>query len=154
MWFKAFFSEIYKHLVKINDSNQKVALGIAVGVFFGIIPGAGLIISLLAASLLRVNKAAALLGCLVTNTWISLVTAILAVKIGAFIFKISWQELWQVSLNLIRNFNFSDFFNLAILRILTPVFTGYIIISFCFALVSYLISLAAIKQARQKKEKK
>lgn len=150
MRLKEFFSEIYWRLVKINDTNQRIALGMGLGVFFGIIPGAGPIISLIFASLIRVNKASALIGCLATNTWISIVTALLAVKLGAFIFKIEWRVLLKDTNNLIQNFNFSDLFNLAVLKTLAPLFFGYLIIALIISLMAYLISLALIKQFRLK----
>jgi len=149
MQFKNFFSEIYKHLVKINDSNQRVAIGMGLGVFLGVLPGAGPIVSLILASIFRLNKAATLLGCLVTNTWISFVSALLAVQVGAFIFHLEWQKLWHDAKDLVQHFNFSGFFNLAVLKILAPVFVGYLIISFYFAFVTYLICLIALNKFRQ-----
>lgn len=154
--FKPFFKNLYFKLVKIDDSNQRVSLGAGLGVFCGILPGAGPIVSLILASVFRVNKAAALLGCLITNSWISFVTAVLAVKIGAFIFHIEWQRLWWQTKDLVRNFNFSDFFNLTIWKILLPVFVGYLIIAICCFFLAYLFSLYMIYRFRKPylKEKK
>ncbi|MDP2939028.1 MAG: DUF2062 domain-containing protein [Candidatus Omnitrophota bacterium] len=148
---KHFFKDINQRLVKINDSNQRIALGAGLGVFLGIIPGAGPIISLILASILRINKAAALLGCLLTNTWISFVSAVLAVKIGAFIFQIDWQILWQNSKNAIENFKPLVFLNLAILKILAPIAVGYLVIGVFSGFSAYLISLLIIYGYRKNK---
>ncbi len=123
------------------------------GVFLGIIPGAGPIISLILASALKLNKAAALLGCLATNTWISFISAAMAVKIGAYVFHLEWQKLWLDAKNLIQNLRISDLFNLTFSEILVPVLTGYLIIATCLALVAYLGSFLMITQYKKNHRK-
>ena len=79
------FKSIYDKLVGIKDSPQKIALGFGLGVFCGILPGTGPMASVVLAFVFRVNKVAALAGSLLTNTWLSLVTFVLAVKIGSMV---------------------------------------------------------------------
>ncbi len=153
MRLKIFLKDTYRKLVKIDASNQKIALGLGLGVFFGVLPGVGPIISLALASALRVNKAAALLGCLLTNTWISFVTAIFAVKIGAWVFGTEWQGMGQSFNNLTRNFSFSGWFKLTGREIFLPVIAGYAIIASGAFLAAYLISLIVLNRFRQKQIK-
>src|SRR3989338_7559347 len=82
---------IYDKLVKIDDSPQKVALGFGLGVFCGILPGTGPMASLALAFIFRANRAAALAGSLLTNTWLSFVIFTLSLQIGAFLTQTDWQ---------------------------------------------------------------
>lgn len=142
---KEFFRKVYFKLVKINDTPQKIALGLGLGVFAGVLPGTGPLVALFLALVFRVNKAAAFLGSLVTNTWFSIVTFLLAIKIGSAIFKISWQNVYSECLVLLRDFHFQNLFSLSILKLIFPVATGYLIISFASGLVVYLAALIIIK---------
>jgi uncharacterized protein (DUF2062 family) len=89
-----FFRLLYIKLFKINDSPQRIALGLGLGVFLGIIPGTGPLAALFLALLFRVNRASALLGSLLTNTWLSIVTFLLAIKVGSFIMRLNWQSVY------------------------------------------------------------
>ncbi|MCG2713658.1 MAG: DUF2062 domain-containing protein [Candidatus Omnitrophica bacterium] len=72
--FKKIINFIFAKLFKINDSAGKIALGVGLGVFAGLLPGTGPAAALLLALVFRANRAAALLGSLITNTWLSVVT--------------------------------------------------------------------------------
>ena len=63
---------VYAKLFAINDTPQKVAIGVGIGVFLGVFPGLGPLAALFMAFLFRVNRAGALLGSALTNTWISI----------------------------------------------------------------------------------
>lgn len=145
-----FFQVIYVKFFKINDTPQRVALGLGLGVFAGIIPGTGPIAALFLAFLFRVNRAAALLGSLLTNTWLSFVTFILAVKVGAAILKVSWQAVFQDWLNLIKEFNWLNLFKASILKTILPVVVGYIAIAFFLGFTVYLITLFIIIKIKQR----
>ena len=137
---------VYRKLFKINDTPQKVALGFGLGVFTGILPGTGPLAALFLALLFKVNRAGALIGSILTNTWLSLATFLLAIKIGSAIFGISWQGLkseWALTIN---NFAWRDFFSGSILRIVLPVVCGYAIVSLCLGLISYFIALGILKR--------
>jgi len=132
-------------LFKINDSPQRVALGFGLGVFAGILPGTGPLAALFLAFIFKANRASALAASLLSNTWLSLVTFILAIKIGSAIFNISWQGLkneWVIVLN---HWHWQDLFKASILKILFPVICGYIIISLILGLVSYIAALLILK---------
>jgi uncharacterized protein (DUF2062 family) len=121
-----FFKYIYDKLFLINDTPQKIALGFGLGVFLGIIPGTGPLAALFCAMLLRVNRASSLLGSVLTNTWINIVTFLLAIKIGSAIMDIDWHAAQKKSLIL-------------------PVVIGYLVIASCAAIVAYLITLLIFK---------
>ncbi|MCU0652103.1 MAG: DUF2062 domain-containing protein [Candidatus Omnitrophica bacterium] len=128
-------SDLIKRLININDTPQKRALGFGVGVFLGILPGTGPIAAIVTASFLHLNRASALLGSLLTNTWLSFVTFLSAVKIGSYLLRTDWQqslEHWKSG------------------KIILPVLLGYFIVALFAGLLGYLLALAAIKIIRKK----
>lgn len=140
-----FFKALYLRLVRMNDSPQRIAAGFGLGVFLGILPGTGPIASLAAAALFKVNKAAALLGSLITNTWLSVVSIVLSIKLGSAIMGLSWQDVqahWQ---SFIADFRWRQLFELATLKLIAPVLAGYLIISLALGLTVYAVTLAILK---------
>lgn len=120
--FFRFLRFIYLKLFRINDSPHKIALGFGLGVFAGIFPGTGPLASLFLAFIFRANRAAALIGSLLTNTWLSFVTFVLAVQAGSMLLKINWQDVQAK-------------------KTILPIALGYAIIAFCCGLVAYLAAL-------------
>ena len=138
---KLFFISIYKKLFIINDTPQRMAIGFGLGVFLGMLPGTGPIASLVLAALFNVNKAAALLGSILTNTWLSIITLVISLKIGAFVIGTDWHVLrsnWQAFL---QDFHWKQILELKIIEFILPIALGYIIISFIFGLTVYILSL-------------
>jgi len=78
-----FFKVLYLKLFRIDDSPHKIALGFGLGVFLGVMPGMGLIAALAIAIIIKVNRIAALLGSILTNTWLSIPVFFLAVRTGS-----------------------------------------------------------------------
>ncbi len=144
--FKKIISFVFAKLFKINDSAQKIALGVGLGVFSGLMPGTGPAAALFLAFVFRANRAAALLGSIFTNTWLSLVTFILAIKVGSVILKLRWQEVYQQAEGLIRDFHWAEFFKLSFLRAFFPVIIGYIIIGLFLGIISYLVTLFILRR--------
>jgi len=132
---------LYQKLFRINDTAHKVAAGLGIGVFCGIMPGIGLIAALFLAWLLRVNRAAAILGSLATNTWLSIVTFLLSVKLGSVIMGLDWQAVRSDWLRFLSEFRWLNLFNVSILRIILPLIIGYLVVSFFLGLVTYLSAL-------------
>lgn len=122
---KKFIRKLYAELFLINDSAQKIALGVGLGVFTGILPGTGPLAALFLAFIFKANRASALLGSIATNTWFSLFTFILAFKIGSAIIK-------------------PAFFKTVILKTILPLAAGYLVIALCAGLLTYLITLILI----------
>lgn len=140
-----FFKNIYLKLFKIDDTPQKIALGAGLGVFAGITPGIGPLVALFLAFVLRANRASALLGALLTNTWISFVTFILAVRAGSVIFGIDWQILYQRWAVFLKELRLSDLFKSSVLEIILPVLAGYLVVAFFSGLLVYLSTLVILK---------
>lgn len=140
-----FFRLLYLKLCRINDTPQKIALGIGLGVFSAIIPGTGPLAALFLAFIFRANRASALLGSLLVNTWFSLLILLPAIKLGAGILGLNWQVIYQEWVSLLKGPNKASLFKLPILKIAFPVILGYLLIAFCLALFSYLFALAIIK---------
>lgn len=139
---------IYIKLFKINDTPQRIALGTGLGVFSGIIPGTGPIAALFLALIFRANRAAALLGSLLTNTWLSIVTFLLSVKVGSVIMKVKWQDAQQDWIQFLKDFRWPNLFKFSALKIILPVIVGYFLVAFCLGLLIYLITLITITRIR------
>jgi len=145
---KKIISFTFAKLFKINDSAQKIALGAGLGVFSGLIPGTGPVAALFLAFVFRANRAAALLGSILTNTWLSVVTFILAIKVGSMVLSRHWQEVHQKAQGLIRDFHWVSFFKLSFLEVVLPVIIGYLIIGLFLGIITYLVTLLIISKKK------
>jgi len=145
-----FFKSIYTRLVAIHDTPQKIAQGFGLGVFLGIFPGVGPIASLVLATILRMNRAAALLGSLLTNTWLSVITFFMAVKVGSAAVGIDWKNVSQDWRTLAANADWLDLFRLSAIKIAAPVLLGYLIISLLAGLLAYLMALVVVLAVKRK----
>ncbi|MDD5282057.1 MAG: DUF2062 domain-containing protein [Candidatus Omnitrophica bacterium] len=148
--FSKIINFIFAKLFKINDSAQKIALGVGLGVFSGLIPGTGPAAALFLAFVFRANRAAALLGSILTNTWLSIITFIIAIKVGSLVFGRHWQEVYQKVQALIHNFHWGNFFKLSFLDVVLPVVIGYLIIGLFLGLISYLVVLLITRKMLQR----
>ena len=147
-----FFKWLYIKLAKINDTPQKIALGFGLGVFLGIIPFAGPIAALVLSSFLKINRASALLGSLLTNTWISIVTFMLAVKVGSAVTGADRQSISSSWTELMTHFHWGNLFELAVLKIAFPVMAGYFIVSLALALSAYVVMFVVIKYINKRRQ--
>lgn len=144
--FKKIVNFIFFRLFKINDSAQKIALGVGLGVFSGLMPGTGPVAAIFLAFIFRANRAAALFGSLLTNTWLSLVTFILAIKAGSVILKMDWHKVQQKAQILAQDFSWFKFFKLSFFEVLLPVVTGYLVIGLILGALCYLITFLIIRR--------
>jgi uncharacterized protein (DUF2062 family) len=138
----------YLKLIRTNDSAQKIALGFGLGVFLGVIPGTGILAALFLAFIFRLNRLSALLGSLLTNTWISIVTFLLSIKVGSAIMKLNWQEVYAKLASALKGFKFLDLLNLSFIEIILPLVLGYFIISLILGIIAYLVILITIRMIR------
>ena len=146
-----FLKLLYIKLFRINDTPQKIALGFGLGVFTGILPGTGPLAALCLAFIFRVNRAAAFLASLATNTWLSIIIFLLSIKTGSAIMNLNWQDVYQTTTALFKDFHWQNFFKISVVKILLPVILGYLIISLCVGFVSYIVILIIIKRAKTKR---
>ncbi len=135
--FKRLMRWVYLKLFRINDSPQRVAFGLGLGVFSGIMPGTGPIAALFLAMALRANRASALLGSLLTNTWFSILIAVFSVKTGAKLLGLDWVDLHLAWKSLLKDFSFYSLFQLSAYKVILPVVLGYLFIAFFLALITY-----------------
>ncbi|MCM8800828.1 MAG: DUF2062 domain-containing protein [Candidatus Omnitrophica bacterium] len=143
--FIAFFRLIYLKLFRINDTPARIAWGLSLGVFCGIMPGTGPIAALFLAWVFKVNKAAALLGSLSTNTWLSAIIFLLSIRIGAGIIGKEWRLVFSDWSSALNNFSFSKLFKITLLKLIFPVILGYVVIALGLGLLVYLVSLFLLK---------
>ena len=148
---KNFLKLLYDKLVLINDTPQKIALGFGLGVFLGILPLTGPVAALVLSVLLRVNRVAALAGSLLTNTWLSVVSFFLAIKIGAAVIGLKWEEVKESYELLLKDFHWRDLLGASVLKIIEPLVIGYAAIGFISAFLAYLIALMILNHHQHKR---
>ena len=148
-----FFRYIYLKLFRINDSPERVAFGLGIGVFFGVMPGMGPLVALFFAMILKANRAAALVGSILTNTWLSIPVFVAAAKAGSFITGSSYTYLhdqWHIFL---KDFRWAALFKVSVYKLLVPVLVGYIVVSFVIGAIVYVIALFTLRYSRVKRDR-
>lgn len=149
-----FFKLVYHKLCRMNDTPQRIAAGFAIGVFLGVMPGLGLIAAIVMASILRVNKASAIVATLITNTWISLIMIPASIKVGAWVMKLDWNSVYTNTQNLIKDFHWKDLFNVSIIQLAMPLVVGFIIVSIILGVVTYLLIFILVTRVRSNRRAK
>lgn len=145
---KNFFKGLFAQIVSMDDSPQRIALGFGLGVFLGILPFTGTLAAIAAAVFLRLNKAAAVLGSLLTNTWLSLVTFAAAGKIGCQLLGYDWESIYAQAHDVFFHFTWKSFFSTASAKILLPLFLGYLIVGAFCGLAAYGAILVILRNKR------
>lgn len=142
---------LYLKIFRINDSAFKIATGFGVGVFMGVMPGIGPLAALAAAFLLRVNRAAALLGSLIFNTWLGIIILTLASKTGAFVLGLNPQTVQEGWSRLIKDFRWEKLSEVPFYETLLPVLIGYLLLSLIISGISSVV-VYAIALKRKKRQ--
>lgn len=141
----------YLRLVRIDDSPEKIAGGVALGIFLGVFPtfGLGLILAVALASWLHVNRAAALLGALIMNPFTTPFFWTLSATVGAIVFQAENSKILEAA----RHFEQSW---AAVFRRGALVYlVGNTIVSIVFAAVGYAIArrFAAVVHAKRRERR-
>lgn len=147
-----FLSFLKEKIISINDSPHKIALGFGLGVFTGILPGTGPLAALFLAFVFRVNRAAALIGSAITNTWLSFVIFAVSLKLGAFLTGTDFSTIRLQAQELLGNFHWDKIFSAAVWPILKPLMLGYLISGMILGVLGYLVSLSIILLQRNSKQ--
>lgn len=126
----------YLKLFRTNDGPHKIALGFGLGAFVGAMPGIGPVVALFLAFLFRVNRASALLGSVLFNTWLSFIALLLAIKVGALVMGRNYQEIQVAWTGIFKDFKWEKLFDVSVYDVLLPIGVGYLIISLVFAAVA------------------
>ena len=141
------FKKIVVRLLRLNNSPQEIALGVATGVFIGILPVYGLhtLLVIIAAILIRpANKIAILLG---TN--ISLPPTVPAItwagyEVGRHVLGGNFEPLsWSVFKNITLQ-KISSYYK--------PLFIGSLILGLVCELIFYILTFFVIKIIRSRKK--
>ncbi len=147
---KAWFHALYLDLIAFKEDPHQIALSFAMGVFLGILPFTGVLAAITLAYIFKLNKPAAILGSALTNTWLGLIVLGGAIHIGALCLRLNGQDVQAQLQALIHDFHWHDVFTLSFLKLLLPVVVGYLILSFVFALLGYVLTLVVIHWHRRK----
>jgi len=134
-----FLKIVYIKTVKIDDTPHKISLGFAIGVALGIIPGTGPLAALFFSFLLKANRASALIGSLLVNTWFSIVALIPAVRIGALIFNLNWYKIYMDWLDIFYSLHWKELIKISLYKIILPIFLGYVIIALGVGISCYIV---------------
>lgn len=144
------FKNFLKNFFLIDDSPHKVAGGVAVGIFMGIVPGEGLLSTLLFAYILRFNRLSALTALVAVNMWMTLIVLPLAAITGGFLFGVSSQSLintFQNTYTLGWNYFFSK---IILFELILPLMIGFVIVALIIALSFYLLVYFLLKYKKIK----
>lgn len=141
----------YLRLVRIDDSPEKIAGGVALGVFLGIFPtfGVGLILAVALASWLHVNRAAAILGSLIMNPLTTPFFWTLSTTVGALVFQVENAKILEEARRI--ETSWAAIFGWGALVYLV----GNTIVSAVFAGASYVVTkrLAAAVHAKRRQRR-
>ena len=145
------FKAVYLKIFRINDTPQKIALGMGLGVFMGVIPGTGPIAALALAFLLKANRASALLGSILTNTWLSIPVFLLSLQAGAFLTGVNYGDLNERWSLLVKDFHWAALLDIGIYKFLIPILAGYALISFLIGAIAYVLAFTISVYSKRKK---
>jgi len=136
--------KFFQRFIGIEDTPHKIAAGAATGIFLGVLPGPGVTASIVIASILRINRLAAIAGAVATNHWTTIFMFPLAAAVGCF-------ALGGSKANIIEQFNqayslgFKFLFSQKILiDIVLPLTVGFVAVSGAIALVFYFLTFSFV----------
>ncbi len=151
----------YVRLVRIHDSPQKIAWGLAVGVFLGVFPtfGLGTLVALALAIAFKFNKAAAILGSFIMNPLTTPFFWTASSILGALLVNGDWHRTLKMAQDFSAHLSLA---NLAtkggwvfILKGLGTGFSVYLLgnmlISLLFAMIFYFAGLHLTKVYRERR---
>ncbi|MBU1929251.1 MAG: DUF2062 domain-containing protein [Candidatus Omnitrophica bacterium] len=151
MYISKLIRTLHRKLFIINDTTQKIALGAGLGVFAGIMPGMGLLVALFLAFVFRANRASAVIASLASNTWLSILTFILSVKIGSVIMNLEWHSIYNQWIELLKNFQWQELLKTSLLKTVLPIAIGYLILSILAGIIVYISALIILNIKRRNK---
>jgi len=144
----------YVRLMRINDSPEKVASGLALGVAIGVLPsfGLGVIAALFIAGYLGLNRAAAVIGSLVMNPWTAPFFWGLSFLAGSLMLGNDLGETFRVIKEL--KVHGDPWSSLLARELLLPYLVGNIIVTLSVCAMFYAGSLYAMRAYRRAKKKR
>ena len=149
-----FLRFIYLKLFRINDTPQKIGLGLGLGIASGIIPGSGPLAALFLALVFKANRASALIGSILTNTWLSVLIFPVCVKIGSFILGINWQVVYGQIKAALQGFRLNALFSVSFLKVIFPAFLGYILVGVLAGFLAYICVILLFRNRKRQAKSK
>jgi len=141
-----------KKFFLINDTPHKIAAGAALGVFLGIVPGEGVICTLVLTTLFGFNRLAATAGVLAVNMWTTVFILPLAAGAGAFVFGKNYSELVGQFNGMDGNFTQLFFSKIFFFHITLPLLAGFFIVAGLISLMLYFGLFALLVNHRKNKK--
>jgi uncharacterized protein (DUF2062 family) len=144
----------YFKLTRLNDSPEKVAGGLALGVVLGIMPtfGLGVVLAVLIAGPFKVNRASAIIGTLVMNPWTTPFFWALSYLAGSIVLGNNISETISVIKSIDTHTGLWK--NIMAHRLLLPYVIGNIIVTAMAAASFYVAALYVVKESRKAKMKR
>ncbi len=139
--FKQWVRSAWHKFISIDDTPQKKALGLGLGVFLGNFPGVGPVAAWVGAYFLKVNQATAVMGSFLTNTWLTFFTLMISVKLGSFLRGKDWEQIKITWEQLIGNFSWDKLGSKTVLDMIVSIFLGYTVMSFVLGALVYILAL-------------
>lgn len=138
--------QFIKQFFLINDAPQKVAGGAAVGIFLGIVPGEGVLATLVVASIFRINKLAATAGVLAVNMWTTALVLPLAAMTGCALFGIEYQVLIDQFYSSYKAGYKTFLIGTVFFDIALPLLVGFFIVAGAISAVFYFLLYFILKR--------
>lgn len=140
----------FRQFFLINDTPHKIAGGAALGIFLGIVPGEGVLTTLVFASIFKLNRLAATAGVLATNMWMTVVVLPLTASLGGFLFHENTTALMD-NFHTTYHLGWKFFLSKAIFfDLVLPLAVGFIIVAGVIALIFYFLIYFSLKYKKLK----
>ncbi|MBI5025145.1 MAG: DUF2062 domain-containing protein [Nitrospirae bacterium] len=145
--------KFYHQIIDIDDTPEKIALGMAIGIALGILPtfGIGTFLAIGLAFLLRANRLSAILGTFIMNPWVAPFFWMLSYAIGGLFLGKGWSNI-QAEWELYKN-NAKSLGELIGKDILLPYIIGNVILTVILAITGYIITLKLVRIYRETKKR-
>lgn len=119
-------------LASIPQSPHHIAKSFSVGAFIGILPALGFPVAILAAYAFRLNKVAAVMGCLISNPWTNPAIYTLCFKVGRWFVRSESPIEWKLLLK------FATGWPQELYRLALPLYVGALVVGLAVAAVAYV----------------
>lgn len=136
----------FKRLLRLNDTPNKIAGGVAIGVFIGLFPTPfiGLILAPIVATIMKMNRVASLIGTLVMNPITQPFVYALSYTLGLFLLGQGFQNPFLV----MKKFGVMQWFGKSVI---VPYFIGIMIVSIIGTFASYWITLHLVSYYKKRR---
>ena len=136
----------FKRLIRLNDTPDKIAGGVAIGVFIGLFPTPfiGLILAPVIATILKKNRVASLIGTVVMNPITQPFVYALSYALGLFLLGQGFQNPFV----LMKQEGITQWFGKSVI---VPYFIGITIVSIIGTFASYWIALHLVSYYKKRR---